>query len=99
MPGERPRRTLAECERPGERVELDCRGTIAGGRSGARSGRKQEMAARELAVGRGVFSFNGGWRRSLVAGKQQAPTPDVFPHFRAVSCERPGFVARRDRKS
>jgi len=24
------------------------------------------------------FSFNGGWRRSLVAGKQQAPTPMYF---------------------
>ncbi len=53
------------------------------------------MGARELVVGRHVFSVSGGWRRSLVAGRQQAPASDVFPRFRAVSSERPGFVARR----
>src|ERR1700687_2451108 len=93
MPGKRSRRTLAECERPGKRVELDCGGTLARKRSGARSGRAQGMGARELAVGRDVFSVSGGRRRGLVASKQQAPVPDVFPRFGAVSRERPGSVA------
>src|ERR1700730_8361856 len=95
MPGERSRRTLADCERPGKRVELDRRRRLAGGRSKARPGRTQEMEARELAAGRPVFSVTAGRRYGLVECKQPAPAPAVFPHCCAVSCERPGSVARR----
>ena len=40
---------LAECQRSGNRADLDRRRRLAGGRSGARSSRQQELAARKLA--------------------------------------------------
>src|SRR5215469_13551456 len=99
MSGERSRRTLAECERPSKRVEVDRESRLAAERSWAGSSEAQEMGARRLAVGRHVFPNAARGGRGLVEGKQPAPAPDVFPHFRAIHRKRPGFDARRTNAS
>src|ERR1035437_7299506 len=76
-------------------LNLDRRRRLASDRNGSRSRRAQEMGARSLAAGRHVLSVDDCRRCGLVERKQPALPPDVFPHLRAVSGERPGVVARR----
>ena len=95
MPGERSRRTLAECQRPGRRVEVDCRRWIAGKRNLARSRRAREMGAHELDTVLDILPARADERHGLVDGHSPAPAADVFPCCSSLRCERRGFVVRR----